>query len=127
MVKDHVKSLTLTPKNQHLQDLFNDAFVEKHNIMLKTCTLIIGMHPDQATEDIVDVAIRHQKPFAIVPCCVFPKNGQSMPLDKWYEHLKQKTPCMEETFLNFQGRNQVLYVRNYSVGSGGENTIGTSK
>ena len=29
------------------------------------------MHPDQATESIVDMALKYEKPFAIVPCCVF--------------------------------------------------------
>ena len=73
----------LLPSNHHLQDLFNDDFVHKHGAMLHDCTVIIGMHPDQATEDIVDVAIQYQKPFAVVPCCVFPKNGISMPLEQW--------------------------------------------
>ena len=73
----------LLPSNHHLQDLFNDDFVHKHGAMLHDCTVIIGMHPDQATEDIVDVAIQYQKPFAVVPCCVFPKNGMSMPLEQW--------------------------------------------
>lgn len=39
------------------------------------CDVIVGMHPDQATEPIVDFAITHRKPFAIVPCCVFPKEN----------------------------------------------------
>ena len=30
------------------------------------------MHPDQATEAIVDFALRENKPFE-VPCCVFPE------------------------------------------------------
>ena len=32
----------------------------------------VGMHPDQATEAIVDFAAKYNKPFALVPCCVFP-------------------------------------------------------
>ncbi len=34
--------------------------------------LLIGMHPDQATEAIVDAALLLNLPFAVVPCCVFP-------------------------------------------------------
>ena len=30
------------------------------------------MHPDQATEPIVDLALRLGVPFAVVPCCVYP-------------------------------------------------------
>ena len=30
------------------------------------------MHPDQATDLIVDFAVANGKAFAVVPCCVFP-------------------------------------------------------
>eukprot|EP00949_MAST-11_sp_MAST-11-sp1_P004428 g4428.t1 len=46
---------------------------EEEARLLKECTAIIGMHPDQATDAIVDVAIQVKKPYAIVPCCVFAK------------------------------------------------------
>lgn len=36
--------------------------------------IVIGYHPDQATEPIVDFALQHGLPFAIVPCCVFNKD-----------------------------------------------------
>jgi hypothetical protein len=39
--------------------------------VLSASSVLVGMHPDQVTEAIVDVAIRYQKPFAAVPCCVF--------------------------------------------------------
>ena len=39
--------------------------------LLRRCTLL-GLHPDEATEAIVDAAMRHDRPFAVVPCCVFP-------------------------------------------------------
>lgn len=32
---------------------------------------VVGMHPDQATDAIVDFALACSKPFAVVPCCVF--------------------------------------------------------
>jgi hypothetical protein len=34
---------------------------------------VVGMHPDQATEAILQFALECRKPFAIVPCCVFPR------------------------------------------------------
>ena len=34
---------------------------------------VVGLHPDEATEAIVDCALAHGKPFAVVPCCVFPR------------------------------------------------------
>ena len=39
---------------------------------LRQCGLVVGMHADQATEAVVDFALTHGKPFAVVPCCVFP-------------------------------------------------------
>ena len=39
---------------------------------IRNCSAIVGMHPDQATEPCVDLAIRLQVPFAVLPCCVMP-------------------------------------------------------
>lgn len=37
------------------------------------CSVVVGMHPDEATEPIVQAARATGKPFAVVPCCVFAK------------------------------------------------------
>jgi hypothetical protein len=42
--------------------------------------VVCGMHPDGATEFIVDLALALDKPFAVVPCCVF---GREFP--RWVE------------------------------------------
>ncbi|KAL3783456.1 hypothetical protein HJC23_008648 [Cyclotella cryptica] len=39
---------------------------------LTSLDLIVGFHPDQATEAAIDLAILLRIPFAVVPCCVFP-------------------------------------------------------
>ncbi|KAL7482289.1 hypothetical protein ACHAW6_007954 [Cyclotella cf. meneghiniana] len=39
---------------------------------LRSLDLIVGFHPDQATEAAIDLAILLRIPFAVVPCCVFP-------------------------------------------------------
>ena len=39
--------------------------------------LIVGMHPDAATEAIIRAAKRHGKGFAVVPCCHMLENGGS--------------------------------------------------
>ncbi|KAG2442019.1 hypothetical protein HYH02_009811 [Chlamydomonas schloesseri] len=41
--------------------------------LLHGCSLVVGLHPDQATDSILDFALECGKPFAIVPCCVFPR------------------------------------------------------
>jgi len=39
--------------------------------LLPSCSAIVALHPDEATGDIVDFAVKHRLPFVIVPCCVF--------------------------------------------------------
>ncbi|GIL68582.1 hypothetical protein Vafri_21834, partial [Volvox africanus] len=41
--------------------------------LLLGCSMVVGLHPDQATEAILDFALECGKPFALVPCCVFPR------------------------------------------------------
>ena len=59
------------------------------------------MHPDEATEEIIDIAIKFKKPVAIVPCCVFPKSDIKMTFEEWVSFLKAKHPNVCSTFLNF--------------------------
>ena len=41
--------------------------------LLSECSLVLGMHPDQAAGPIVKYAVQYQKSFAVVPCCVYSK------------------------------------------------------
>lgn len=36
-------------------------------------SLVLACHPDQATDPALDYALEAELPFAIVPCCVFPR------------------------------------------------------
>lgn len=56
----------------------------KYGALARSCSAIVGMHPDEATEAIVDVALACGKPFAVVPCCVFTRlfPDRRMPHDK---------------------------------------------
>lgn len=38
---------------------------------LDGCGCVVGLHPDAATEAIVDAALQYALPLAVVPCCVF--------------------------------------------------------
>ena len=71
------------PQMKHLQRLqaplpefVADSFINNEETvaseMVSSSTLLIGLHPDECTEDIVNVALRCNKSVAIVPCCVFP-------------------------------------------------------
>ena len=85
------------------------------------------MHPDQATEAIVDMALRLGKPFSILPCCVmaklFPHRMQNrrgnQPVrshSAFCQYLLDKAKTVGTKFevdhLPFDGRNKVIYFTN---------------
>lgn len=45
---------------------FNHLFAPKHY------GLVVGMHPDGGTDQIIEYAIKRRVPFAVCPCCVIP-------------------------------------------------------
>ena len=86
--------------------------------MLSGCSVVLGLHPDQATGDIVDYALEAEKPFAVVPCCTFHKLFTDRRLPdgrpvKSYEGLVEwllaKDPDIRLGTLPTKGRNQVVY------------------
>ena len=89
---------------------------------LENASALIGMHSDQATEAIVDAALALNKPFAVVPCCVFKKdnphrrlvdeNGESRVVSTYQDlinYLQAKDKNIKRANLPFLGRNVVLY------------------
>ena len=86
--------------------------------LIKGCSLIIGMHPDEATVDIVDVALNKKINFAVVPCCVFHnkfperklKNGKNVvEYVDLIQFILEKDDNLKIDFLNIKGRNKVIY------------------
>lgn len=102
-----------------LQTLFNPALWEHspHAAALQACSLVVGMHPDQATEAIVDFAVAARKPVAVVPCCVFPREFPDRRLpdgtpvttyDQLVEYLQLRLGG-QTARLPFEGANIVVY------------------
>jgi hypothetical protein len=58
-----------------IQAMLDDQFLETHKDLVSSASIIIGLHPDQATEPIVRAALKAGKPFAIIPCCVFGRDN----------------------------------------------------
>ena len=88
--------------------------------VLMGCSMILGMHPDQAAGPIVDVALALDKPFAIVPCCVFSSQfprrrlSDGRPVRSYEELVRWLVErCPEGSIkvaqLPFEGRNVVVY------------------
>ena len=95
-----------------IEKLFNDETFEE--IDLSKVTLITGMHPDEATEEIVDQGLKRKIPFAIVPCCVFTREfsqtrSEIRTYEQFIDYLKEKNPEIREKKLGFRGRDKVLY------------------
>ena len=90
----------------------DDETVKLHKELFINCSVFVGMHPDEATEAIVDVALMLRKPFAIVPCCVmsrvFPDRRccDGTRVDKYetfVRYLSEKHPSVQSAFLPFAG------------------------
>ena len=58
---------------RHIRAPFTAAFPTEHPLLWARASVLCGMHPDEATDAIVDLALAADKPLAVVPCCVFPR------------------------------------------------------
>merc|ERR1712176_857264 len=88
-------------------------FPSKWRQILLNAGGIFGLHPDQATEAIVDCALEYEIPFAIVPCCVYPSlfpdrrlaSGQGVVKYKGFlQFLMEKDSRIQTARLPFKGR-----------------------
>jgi hypothetical protein len=84
--------------------------------------LIVGFHPDQATDACIDLAVLLQVPYCVVPCCVFPSDfphrrgsdgNRVRVYQELIEYLKDKDPRVRMCMLPFHetstARNIALY------------------
>ena len=103
---------------EHVEAEFWGDVTDPVGRRLATCDVLVGMHPDQATEAIVDAALALGKPFAVVPCCVFPElfpdrrkpdGGEVRAYVDFVEYLRAKDPEIRIGYLPFEGRSRVLY------------------
>jgi len=86
--------------------------------LIRDCSAIVGMHPDQAAEHIVSFALRNKRPFAIVPCCVYSKHFPKRKLKdgrhvKVYgdliEYILEMDSEISALEMDFEGKNVMLY------------------
>ncbi|KAG0236737.1 hypothetical protein BGX31_003829 [Mortierella sp. GBA43] len=103
-----------------LNMLLNEQFEESHRDILEGASILIGMHPDQATEPTVDMALKYGKSFAVVPCCVFGHENPHRRLSNGGEvnttldliqYLIEKDTAgtTRKEFLAFDGMNIVVF------------------
>lgn len=96
-----------------------EVCAENHSL-LEECSAIVALHPDEATDAIVDMAVRKRVPFVIMPCCVFSRLFPDRRLPKSKEdpvntyddliaYLVAKDPAIQKTVLPFEGANIALW------------------
>lgn len=87
--------------------------------ILRNASAVVGMHADQATGAIVDLALALNVPFAVVPCCVYAKlfperrlkdGTEVTDYNTLIQYLVEKDPeNIRVTTLDFEGKNKVVY------------------
>ena len=90
--------------------------------LLRSASVVVGLHPDQATGALLQLALATGAAFAIVPCCVYSAEfkrrrlGDGTPV-KSYEQLvswlretaEAAGVVVEEARLDMQGKNRVVF------------------
>ena len=116
MIKKHPE---LSPP-RHIQGLFDETFFEKHGVDMVDVRLVIGMHPDEATEPLVTNALDNKINFAVIPCCVFSqmfplrrlKDGsEPVSYEAFCEYLMEISESINSSMLPFLGRNRVIFTK----------------
>lgn len=116
-------SVTANGWPRQLREPFNWRFGESHADLLDAASCLVGLHPDQPTGAIVEVALAQGKPFAVVPCCVFAsqfperrlaKSGklvrQTEELVAWLcEQAEAEGRRPQVVTLPMRGRNSVVF------------------
>ena len=108
---------------RYYQDYFSSNFLSSHSIPSSSIELVVGLHPDEATEPLVDAALSLGLDFCVIPCCVFSssfparrmKDGSSpSSYQPFCQYLREKDGGIQEIDLPFAGKNKVLFWTNKS-------------
>ena len=79
--------------------------------------IIVGMHPDEATSEIILAARKNKKPFAIVPCCCVGKGSSGLSRNNfaaWVKRLNDMACGCYTAMLKISGKNLILYKKRWS-------------
>lgn len=104
--------------DQHQVEGFDTSQQKLRSILYnKECSVLCGLHPDQATDEIIDIGLAMHIPWAVVPCCVFPNLFRSRMVEgraaRSYEdycaYIRSRRNDIREVELPFRGRNKVFF------------------
>jgi hypothetical protein len=116
------------PTFSQLQCLFDEKFLNDPltKAAWDNACLVVGLHPDEATEPLVTLCLAAGKPFAVVPCCVFPsahprrrtRDGLHVRThEQLCQYYLELDPSVQRATLDFEGRNTVLFSRGRQGGT----------
>eukprot|EP00927_Polykrikos_kofoidii_P085710 TRINITY_DN938_c0_g1_i2.p1 TRINITY_DN938_c0_g1~~TRINITY_DN938_c0_g1_i2.p1 ORF type:complete len:619 (-),score=99.31 TRINITY_DN938_c0_g1_i2:571-2391(-) len=97
-----------------------DDMHQRWNKLTGGCRVIVGLHSDQATGSVVDLALAFGRPFAVIPCCTFADDFPERRLtdgrpvrtyDDLVAWLQARSPSSEKAFLGFHGKNLVVFCK----------------
>lgn len=117
-LKERGFNVTTFDKRKYKANKINYQYRYFDSTVKENFDLMVGMHPDEATDIIIVEAAKRSIPFAIVPCCIMPNAipywGQHS-YKQWIEHLKKSAQKLGyqvyEKQLKMNGCNLVLYGR----------------
>ena len=87
-------------------------------ILRRQASALLALHPDEATGEIVQQAVKHRIPFVVVPCCVFARlfpfrksnDGRSVSsYEDLLDFLQEQDPSIQRAKLSFGGKNYALW------------------
>ena len=129
-VVDMIEHLATCFTKENFLQIYNQSVQNssrEENDPIPTSTLLLGLHPDECTEDILDAALEHNLSVAIIPCCVFADLYPSRTLTKsingdyekiavrnysdFLQYLLDKDETLQMAILPFEGKNKVIYRR----------------
>lgn len=93
-------------------DYKRGLFSENYNKM--NSEMIVGMHPDEATSEIIRYAGKHKLSYAVVPCCIVGKDSKGIgDFEGWLKKLKtialSQGLSAKEYKLKISGKNIVIF------------------
>lgn len=119
MVKKASESTPQLPT--HIKELFDKDIFHHQALNGRKVHLIVGMHPDEATEPLVDIAVANKIAFAVIPCCLFShlfpqrrlleSGDEPRTYEDYIKYLCEKHEGIQSVNLPFRGRNTVLYCK----------------
>lgn len=108
-----VTSWDVRKKNATIRTGYHYGLFDYRNAPRKY-DLVLGLHPDEATDQIIQYAVKHRKPFLVCPCCIKPSavEFKGKGFGDWMGHLvglAESGDMKVEWFdLPMRGRNRVI-------------------